>query len=216
MQTPRAAWLFGMVVMMSMVSMITMATGCATATAFSSTWRNPETKPIKLDGQKVVVLVISTQEATRRPAEDTVAAQITARGAQGVPAWTILPTADMQNEEKARAALAQAGAVAVVTMEIVPGRNTRSPDFRRTMSDASRGTFSGNYRWGWNNAWYAGPPPNSSVWIETQLCSLEPDKLLWAGRSRTVNPNAVAAMFGEVANAAASEMERAGLIKGSK
>ena len=210
MQIPKAVWLLGIVVV------VTMAAGCATATGFSATWRNPETKPITLDGQKVVVLVISTQEGTRRAAEDTVAAQITARGAQGVSSWTILPTADMQDEDKARTALAQAGAVAVVTMEIVPGQNTRSPDFRRTMSDASRGTFSGNYRWGWNNAWYAGPPPNSSVWVETQLCSLKPDELLWAGRSRTVNPNAVAAMFGEVANAAASEMERAGLIKGPK
>jgi hypothetical protein len=188
--------------------------GCATATGFSSTWRNPDTQPIRLDGQKVVALVISTRETTRRAGEDTVAAQITARGAQGVPAWTILPTADMQNEDKTRAALTQAGAVAVVTMEIVSeDRITGSPDFRMTMSHGSRRSFWGNYRWAWASSWHSGPPPSTSIWVETLLYSLTPDQLLWAGRSRTVNPNTVNTVFGDVAGAAAAEIERAGLLK---
>jgi hypothetical protein len=208
MQIPKTVWLLGMVI---------VAAGCATATGFSSTWRNPETKPVRLEGQKVVALVISTQETTRRAGEDTVAGQITALGAQGVAAWTILPTADLQSEDKAKAALAKAGAVGVVTMEVVAqGRDTRSPNFGMTMRHASRGTFWGNYRWAWQNTWHSGPPPSTSVWVETLLYSLEPDELLWAGRSRTVNPNTVSAVFGEVANAAAREIERAGLIKGPK
>ena len=205
MQTPKAVWLFGMVI---------AAAGCATATAFSSTWRNPETKPVKLQGQKVLALVISTQETTRRGAEDTIAAQITARGAQGVAAWTILPTADVQNEDRAKAALAQSGAVAVVTMEIVPqARNTPSPNVRVAMGVSNRQSFWGNYRWAWSNAWHSGPPPNASVWVETMLYSLEPDELLWAGRSRTVNPGAAEGLFAEVANAAANEIEKAGRLK---
>jgi hypothetical protein len=193
------------------------AAGCATATGFSSTWRNPETTAVRLDGQKVVVLVISTQETTRRSAEDRVAAQITARGAQGVAAWTVLPTADMQNEERVRAALTKAGAVAVVSMEIVARvrEASRQPNFHLTMSHASRGSFWGNYRWAWGNTWHSGPPPTTSVWVETLLYSLEPDELLWGGRSRTVNPNDVTAVFTEVAAAAAREIERAGLLKGA-
>ena len=45
------------------------------------------------------------------------------------------------------------------------------------------------------------------------LYSLEPDELLWAGRSRTVNPGAAEGLFAEVANAAANEIEKAGLLK---
>jgi hypothetical protein len=205
MKTPKVVWLLAAAV---------IAAGCGTATAFRTTWRNPESKPVRLDGQKIVVLVISTQDATRRAGEDTVAAQITARGAQGVAAWTILPTADMQDQEKTRAALTKAGAVAVVTMEIVPEiRRGGSGDFRTTMRDVSNASFWGNYNWAWNNAWYAGPPPNSSIWVETLVYSLQPDQLLWGGRSRTVNPSAVSAVFGEVANAAALEIERSGLLK---
>ncbi len=165
------------------------AAGCRTATGFDSTWRNPESKPIQLNGQTVVALVISTQETTRRQGEDAIAAQITARGAKGLASWTILPTADMQNEEKTKAALTKAGAVAVVTMEIVGrGQNaTRSPSFGMTMSQASRGSFWGNYRWAWGNTWHSSPQATSSLWVETQIHSLVPDQLLWAGRSRTVS-----------------------------
>lgn len=206
MRTQKAAWLLAAVV---------VAAGCATATVFSSTWRNPATKPVRLEGQKVVALVIYTGETTRRMAEDAVAGQITARGAQGVAAWTILPTAEMQDEAKTRAALAQAGAVGVITMEVVgQDRDSRSQNVSMSLGSASRGSFWANYNWAWRNSFHSGPSPTQRVWVETLLYSLEPDELVWAGRSRTVNTNALAALFGEVANAAAREMDLAGLIKG--
>ena len=205
MKSQRALWLCGWVI---------AAAGCATATGFSSTWRNPATKAINLEGQKVVALVISTHETTRRAGEDAVAGQITARGAKGVPAWTILSTAEVQNEDRAKAALAQAGAAGVVTLEIVrQDRNAPSGNFRVSLGFSNRQSFWGNYRWAWNNAWHSGPPPSSSVWVETLMYSLQPDELLWAGRSRTVNPGAAEGLFAEVANAAANEMEKAGLLK---
>jgi hypothetical protein len=46
--------------------------------------------------------------------------------------------------------------------------------------------------------------------------SLQPEALLWAGRSRTANPSNVSGLFREVANAAAGEVQRAGLIEGPK
>jgi hypothetical protein len=131
-----------------------------------------------------------------------------------VPAWTILPTADIQNEDRAKAALADTGAVGVVTLEIVrQDRSAPSGNFRVGIGFSSRQTFWGNYSWAWNNAWHSGPPPNSSVWVETLMYSLQPDELLWAGRSRTVNPGDAEGLFAEVANAAANEMEKAGLLK---
>jgi hypothetical protein len=213
MRSSKTGWVSGTI---SATVVALGAAGCATSTGFQSTWRNPEISAVRLEGQKVIALVISTQETTRRSAEDQVAAQITARGAQGIASWTILPTADMQNEERARAALTKAGAVAVVSMEIVDRirEASRSPNFHMTMSHSSRGSFWGNYRWAWGNTWHSGPPPTTTVWVETLLYSLEPDKLLWGGRSRTVNPSDVNDVFAEVAVAAAREIDRAGLVKG--
>jgi hypothetical protein len=56
-----------------------------------------------------------------------------------------------------------------------------------------------------------GVPAN--VWVETLVHTLDPDDLIWGGRSRTVNANHTAALFAEVASAAAREIERAGLLK---
>jgi hypothetical protein len=194
----------------------TMAAGCGT-TSFNTTWKNPEAKPVSLDGQKVIAMVISTQDSVRRPAEDTLAAQITAQGAHGVAAWTILPTADTQgdNEDKARAAFAKEGAVAVVTMEVV-GQTRDSSNTAVRMSWSSsphHRSFWGNYRWSWHTAWHP-EPTRTNVWIETLVYSLDPDELLWAGRSRTMNPNNATNMFRDVGNQAAREMQRAGLLKG--
>jgi hypothetical protein len=199
------------------LAIIVVAAGCAASTAFNSTWRNPELRPVRLDGQKVIVLVINTQETVRRSAEDTVAAQITERGAQGVAAWTILPTADMQSEEKARAAFAKVGAQAVVSMQIVAqGRDPRSPNFSVSMSTGGPRGFWGHYNSAWRTTWHSGPAPNTLVWVETLLHSLQPEDLLWGGRSQSVNPSAIPTLFGDVANAAARELERAGLLKGPK
>jgi hypothetical protein len=209
MKTSRARWLCAAIV---------LAGGCATSTAFTSTWTNPEASPIRLDGQKVVVFVMSTQETTRRPAEDTVAAQLTARGAEGIASWTILPTADMQNEEAARAAFSQAGAAAVLTMEVVGqgGRDQRNVRFAFSAGTGGGRSFWSHYRWGWSSTWHSGPPPTTNVFVDTLIHSLQPEALLWAGRSRTVNPNDVSILFSEVANAAADEVAQAGLLKGPK
>jgi hypothetical protein len=202
----RVLWLIAAVVI--------PAVACATATGFRSTWRNPTARPVTLAGQKIVALVISTQDVTRRAGEDAVAQQISARGAQGVPAWTMLPTADIQAEDRTKAAFAEAGAAGVVTLEIVPSdRNSPSISHGVTIGSTSRQSFWGNYRWAWSHAWHSGPAPNSSVWVETLVYSLQPDELLWAGRSRTVNAGAAERLFAEVAQAAANEMDRAGLLK---
>lgn len=206
MQVPKALWLLGAAVLVA---------GCATtATAFRTTWKNPEARPLTLDGQKIVVLLLRADDATRRAGEDTVAAQITARGAQGVAAWSILPQADLQDEAKARAALAKAGAAGVVVMELVPDdRRIRPFDFRGSMSSPSYSSFWGHYQHVWGGGRSGSPGGSSGAWVETLVYTLQPDALVWAGRSRTVNAGGAAGLFTEVSNAVADEVERAGLLK---
>lgn len=197
----------------SLVGVLVMSTACATTTFFNSTWVNPETKAIALTGQKIVALMVTADESTRRSAEDNLAKQITARGGQGIAAWTIISTADVRNEEKARAAMTSAGAVGVVTMEVVGQRREVDPvNFRVSMSTGRR-SFWGNYHWSWRTSWDTMPQSRTNVWVETLVYSLQPDELLWAGRTRTVNPSTAASLFAEVADAAVTEMQRNGLLK---
>ena len=51
---------------------------CATTT-YDSSWRAPDAQPIgKLNGQKVIAMVVTKNTAARRSAEDALAAAITA------------------------------------------------------------------------------------------------------------------------------------------
>ena len=198
-----SAWLCGAAI---------TAAGCASpATTFHSTWRNPAAAPATLAGQKVVALVICADDPARRKAEDGLARQITAHGAQGVAAWTLLPTADAPNEEKARAALAGSGAAGVVTMQVLGREDAAEP--RVDVRSAGYRSFWGNYRWSSQVAWTPGRSSSPHVWVETLVHSLAPDTLLWSGRSRTADPNEVTTLFDEVAEAAAAEMAKAGLLR---
>lgn len=188
------------------------AGGCA-ANSFSSTWRNPATQPVTLAGQPVIALVISTEESTRRVAEDEVARRITERGGRGIPAYTLLKTPDIEDEQKARDAFKKAGAVGVVTMEIVGER--RQPPTGAWHVSVSRGPappFWGRYGRGWAVAHRHPMPPDIVVWLETHVFSLDPEELIWAARSRTTNPSRAQTLFGRLAEDAARQMEREGLL----
>ena len=59
-------------------------------TSFDSTWRAPDAQPVgSFAGKKIIGFVMSKNEASRRAAEDALARELTARGAQGVPGYTV-------------------------------------------------------------------------------------------------------------------------------
>jgi hypothetical protein len=53
---------------------------------------------------------------------------------------------------------------------------------------------------------------DTEVSIETLIYSLNSDKLLWAATSRTTNPENLASLVDEVADAVANEVVKQGLI----
>ena len=94
-------------------------TACATTT-FSSSWKAPDAQPMgSLTGQKVVAVAVTKNQAMRRSAEDALVGVLNARGAQGIPSYSIIGDDAVQDEAKARAAIEKTGAVAVVVMRPV-------------------------------------------------------------------------------------------------
>src|SRR5260221_6081987 len=91
---------------------------CSTTT-FESTWRSPEAQPLRLQGQKVVGLFLSNSPARRRRAEDAMAREISARGAQEVPAYTVLSDEQVKDQEAARPKLDQLAFGGYVVIPIV-------------------------------------------------------------------------------------------------
>jgi hypothetical protein len=193
--------------------LVAAAIACSTTT-FQSTWRSPDARPLQLTGRKVVALFLSKNPAIRRRAEDAMAREITARGAEGVPGYTILSDEETRNQEAARAKIEQLGFSGVVVMRVV-GRETQytyEPGFWFSHPYYRR-FWGGYWVWGWERVYEPGYlAVDKIVKVETLVYSLEQDQLVWAGVSKTVNPERIDEFIAELAKAVSKEMAKDGLL----
>jgi hypothetical protein len=195
---------------------------CAASTKFSSTWKAPDVQGVSFQGQKVAALVFSSEESTRLGAEGELARELTRRGVNGIPAYNLLPPNQTKgmDKEKAKALFTAAGIQGVVVM--------RALGAEKEISSSAGGVYSpygapyyGSF-WGgggyWGYGWGAVYDPgylrtDTIVNVETLVYDLKADKLIWAGKSQTTNPERVDTMIKELVASAAAEMKKQGLIK---
>jgi hypothetical protein len=185
--------------------------GCASSTTFTSTWKAPDVQAINPAGKKIAALVLSTDEGRQRSAEVYLATELTLRGAQGVAAYTLIglghPTL-----EYARERFKEAQVEGVVVMRLV-GHDKQvivDPGGFSGSAYTSFGSYYSSY--GMSVSYSTGSvQTNTEVTIETLIYSLSRDKLIWAGTSRTSNPEGLQELVTEVADAVAAEAAKQGL-----
>jgi hypothetical protein len=174
--------------------------GCATGLV--SSWQAPDAEPFRLQGEKVAAVVITSDQTIRLAGEDAFARELSARGAEGVPMYTLLAGA-VPDEAKVRAAAERAGVVGVVVLRPV----------RVDKEISSRPTYSGPMFGGWGSAWSAAEIRTDTIIIvETLVYSLPKNKLVWAGQSKTTNPANLNRLIEKTAEQVADELVRQGLI----
>lgn len=189
---------------------------CAT-TGFVSTWKAPDAKPLQLKGTKVAAVVMMRNEAARRSAEDALAREITAHGAEGVAMYSVVPDARPDNEPAARAMLEAAGFAGAVVMRPV-GRDKEVVSTPVVYGGPVYGPYwGGYYGYGWGSPWGYAPVggeirTNTIVSVETLIYSLRDNKLVWSGQSKTTNPSGVDQLVKETATLVAQELRKQGLI----
>jgi len=186
---------------------VTLA-ACAT-TSFQSTWKNPAAAPLNLKGKKVVALVVTDEEALRYAAEEEAAREITAHGAVGVPAYRLLPQAQIRDKERARAIFEKEGIEAVVVVRQVAKEKELSGSF---WSNPGYSSFWGPGFWGggWGGDGYLRT--DTILVVETLVYSLEQNTLVWASQSKTLNPTQVGSFVRELGKTLGTEMEKQGLL----
>jgi hypothetical protein len=197
----------------SFLVVATLATAACATTSFQSTWKAPDAQPVVLSGQKVVAFVLTKNAAARRSAEDALAREISAGGAQGIASYTLVPDAAASDEAKAKAQVEASGATGVVVMR--PVDSSKEVVATSTYMGPSYGPYwGGYYGYGWGAA-YGGVDvrTNTIITVETLVYSIPQNKLIWAGQSNTTNPTKVDAFVRELATSARREMKKAGLLK---
>jgi hypothetical protein len=188
---------------------------CTPSTVFTSTWKAPDVATVSPVGKTIVAVFVTRDEGKRRAAEDTMAADLTARGAKGVAGYTILPTPPDSrhlDSDAARAQLKAAGANDVVVMRVV-GRDQRVSYTPGYTAPAPYGGFGPYWGYGWSTVYQPGYlQTDTDVSVETLVYSLTQDKLLWASTSRTTNPSDLNSLINDVAAATAKEMANQGFL----
>ena len=184
--------------------------GCA-STTFSSTWKAPDVGQIDYEAKKVAAVFISPDVSARRVAEDALAREIDALGADGVAAYTVVDDAELQDQARARTRLLEAGFDGAVVMRIADKeqRLRSSPELYAGTRYSSFSSYSG---WGWHAAYPARFDTDTIVSVETLVYRLAEDKILWGGMSRTFNPSKLESFVSELCAAVWDELRAEGLV----
>jgi hypothetical protein len=193
---------------------IAVSLAACTSTTFTSTWKAPDAQPLDPAGRRVAAVFISTDESSRRAAEDALVSKLNERGAQGIASYTLIPSRELRDMDRVRAYLAEAGVDGVVTMRVIDERERTSTTYTAPRPFAHYyWNLSSYWGYGWGLPYTPAEVTTDTILrVETLVYSLDRDELLWAGTSRTVNPAKVPEFVEEVADTAAKQMTRQGLL----
>jgi hypothetical protein len=180
--------------------------GCNT-TSVSTVWKQPDTTPVQF--QRIVTLVANATPAERRAGEDELVSLI--KSTPAVASYTFIPDTDVADKDKVREAVKAKGfdGALIIRLVATDKQTTYVPPVYddstyEPYSPASRTT--GLYRPGYTTT-------DTYVTAETHLYSVKDGKLIWAGSSTTENPVDMQDLVSQVAQGAAAELRKQGLLK---
>jgi len=188
--------------------------GMETKAKFTTTWKAPAISGFTFAGKKVVGLIVSDDLSLRMSAEEALAREITARGAQGVAAYRVIPQEEIRNKDNAKRWFEQTGAAGVVIMRVVDLSKEKIPTAVVWTGASYYGSLWDYYPYAWGSAIAIGPGrTETTVVVETLIFDIAGNRLLWAGTSESVNPKDAQATVKAIVESAAERMKKDGLIR---
>jgi hypothetical protein len=192
------------------VTSTALSAACYHSTELAATWHEPNPKPLHF--RKTIAVFVTKSETFRRTMEDKLAAEFP----NTVASYKVLKATDVSDGSdgaKIRQQLAREGFDGAIIMRVVnvdqrltytPGTYWYGPPYY---------SFAGY----WGTAWgYPYDPgyvnEDVIVSIETQIYSLQNDKLIWAGRSETTNPRSVNRLGDSVIKHVKQKLEKQGFL----
>lgn len=186
---------------------ILAGSGCMHSTRLAATWRDPSAQPLHF--RKPITVFVTKSETLRRTMEDKLAAQFPG----AVPSYKVFGSKEITDGAAIRRGLAESGFDGAIIMRVA------SVDERITYTPGSYWYGPPYYSFAgyWGNAWgYPYDPGYVSedriVSIETQIYNLNNDKLIWAARSETTNPQSVGRLGDSVIRHVMEGLRKDGLV----
>jgi hypothetical protein len=189
---------------------LALLTGCA-STTIEKSWKEPGASVSRSNENKCLVLAMVKDESSRRVIEDELVKRFNNRA---VVSYSVL-TNDMMkviNEESLRNILNRDNFTHILMMRLVDVEKETS-----YVQGSTVGFYGGYGRYyGYGAGYYSTPgyyTTDKNYTVETTVYSLNPDKLLWTGTTKTVNPSKMDKAVSEIADALTNKMVSDGFLK---
>ena len=186
------------------VCLAALVVGACASTKMTSTWRDPAIEQLQF--RKVVGIALTADPTLRRLAEDEFVRAVGAT--QGIAGYTLIPDEELRDREAARARLEAAGVDGAVVYRLA------SVEERERWVPPT--TYGGMWSyWGWAGpqVWEPGYlTTDQFVQVETAAYSVGDARLVWAGRSQTINPSTVEDLIDDVVRVTVAELRKEQLL----
>jgi hypothetical protein len=191
---------------------IVLLTACSPSTKMVKTWKEPGASITPSPTNKTLVIGLVKDETARRVIEDQLVARFNGRG---VASYTVIPPVLLSKEREGdlKARLKEGNYSHVLMMHLF--------DVAQETRYVPGGTNAGYYGsygsyYGFGYGYYSDPgyyTTDKNYYVETSVYSVEPDKLLWTGTSKSINPERLAAVVNEIADVVTYQMKKDGFLK---
>ena len=195
------------------LSLIVISTlvSCGPSTKMEKSWMEPGASVTASAPNKVLVIAMVKDETSRRVIEDHLVKRVSGTG---VASYTLVST-DMLKEasdEALKKILTDGKFTHIILMRLADVEKETSYVPGTTTS------FYGGYGryYGYGAGMYSTPgyyTTDKNYFVETTVYSINPDKLLWTGTTKTVNPSKVEKTVNDIADVVAEKMKKDGFLK---
>ena len=184
---------------------------CGPSTEIVKSWRDPASMISETGTQKILVLGLVKDESSRRIVEDNLVKRLNGKG---VASYTILTEEMLKaaKEDHLEEQLSKGGFTHVLMVRLADIEKETS-----YVQGTTTGYYGGYGRYyGYGAGAYSTQgyyTTDKNYFVETTVYSINPDKLLWTGTTKTVNPSKMEKTVNEIADVVSDKMKKDGFLK---
>jgi len=194
------------------ILVIATLVSCGPSTKIEKTWMEPGATVTKSSpSNKPFVIAVVKDETSRRVIEDQLAKRL---GGTAVASYTLLSTDMLRaaDEGALKKILTDGQFTHVLMMRLADVEKETS-----YVPGTTTGYYGGYGRYyGYGAGMYSTPgyyTTDKNYFIETTVYTINPDKLVWTGTTKTVNPSKLEKTVNEIADVVSDKMKKDGFLK---
>ena len=179
---------------------------CGPSTKIEKSWMEPGASVTMGPDNKTLVVALVKDETSRRVIEDQLVKRL---GANAVSSYTILTDA---SEEALKQKLTDGKFTHVLLMRLADIEKETS-----YVPGTTTGFYGGYGRYyGYGAGMYSTPgyyTTDKNYFVESTVYTVNPDKLVWTGTTKTVNPSKIEKTVNDIADIVSEKMKKDGFLK---